>query len=272
MLISSPARAVAFVGALLLAAAPPAFSLGANRTEEEALRKRATDCWTARVSQDWKTLYACQDPALRATTTEEDFVGKRDAGVVRYLSYELGPTEIEEGVGWSEVTYSYAITRDPTGRPTQLHTWEPWKQVDGQWYVMSPTERTNLPNTPPALRKSADARELRSRAEAYWKANTKQQWPKAYQYYDPDYRSAVPESQFVHEVASLFEYPSARVEWAEADGDKGRVKVRYQARITDPSLSRLGVQDHEIVETWVRIDGTWFLQARSPQRKAQKGR
>jgi hypothetical protein len=272
MLMTVTTRAAVCAGALLLLVAQPAFPLGANHTEEEGLRKRATECWGARVAQDWKTVYTCQDPAARAKTTEEDFVGKRDAGVVRYLSYELGPAEIEDGIGWTEVRYSYAITRDPSHRETQMHAWEPWKKVDGTWCLISGTDRTYLPSRPLGQRQTPDARALRERAEEYWKANEKKEWPRAYQYYDPNYRAAVDETRFVDEVASLFEYPSYKIEWVEADGDKGRVKVHYRARITDPSLSRLGVQEHDVVEDWVRMDGTWYLQARKPQQKAQKGR
>ncbi|MBK7593160.1 MAG: hypothetical protein IPI27_18430 [Betaproteobacteria bacterium] len=94
-----------------------------------------------------------------------------------------------------------------------------------------------------------------------------------YVYMPPWFRDRVSLEKFLGNKA-LYVYLSPQVEWVEAKGDQGRAKVTVATRHNDPAATKMKPQPDRFVESWIKVDGTWYLKVppprrlQNPQRKA----
>jgi hypothetical protein len=105
-----------------------------NAGEEERLRARFEEAWTALQSKDRHRLYELIDPRDREDITKEKFVAEE--GAIQYLGYKVHWVEVIADRGKVHVTYEHKLA-DPslTKLPAQeLAVTDHWIARDGQWF------------------------------------------------------------------------------------------------------------------------------------------
>lgn len=225
---------------------------------EAELGDRARAFWLARVEADWRREYGFYHSDHVADVSAERYLALRhERGPFRYLSARVGEVVVRGDLGWVEVTYSAEFVEFPTVPARTQSIWDVWRHRDGAWYPLQDAERKLFPRRPLDRTPPAAAAALRGRVEDLWSARAQQDWALVYEYLEPDYRSAVPLAEFTARRA-LYRYSSHAVEWVEVIGNTGRVKVRFDRTLNDPTLHKLEAESASVVEEWSRIDGEWF--------------
>ncbi len=127
--ISILARQGIFWGMLVVLLAGCA-SLGASR--EEALRRRVTAFWDAKLAGDVVAQYDYEDVSKTNEVTLQNYAGS--GGGIRYLSYQIeairlkGPREAEV-----RMIVEYVVPPVIT-KPVKTEFVERWIKIDNQWY------------------------------------------------------------------------------------------------------------------------------------------
>lgn len=222
------------------------------------LRNRAEELWTAKVKEDWSTVFRFNEPAKRKDMVEADFISwshEQEPLVIR--SYQLQEVLAEAPFGWVKVEYLAGVRRFPGAPAQQSLRWEKWQLFDGDWYPVAADKSASLPE-PPTLRNRAEEDALRRRFAESWEARRSRDWHRLYELIDPRDKPKVSEGEFT-EVEALFQNLSHEVHWVEVIGERGRVSVSYENKITDPSLTKLKAGILPIMENWVKVDGQWYL-------------
>lgn len=232
-------------------------------SEAQALRARAQAYWDNQVKGDWAAVFPFLYPADRINMSVEQFVTRQQSWMFRYLAAEVVDAAVANNLGWVQVNYTIEFKRLqenlPALEPKRLQVWEPWEKRDA-WYVLSTKEqRERVPSLPPRLRPAAEEAVLARRVEEFWQARQALDWAQAYQYLEPAYREQVSKETFLQRKP-YYTYLSHGLAWVEVIGDEGRARVRYTAKINDPSLAKLDPQEKEINENWIKVDGQWYLQ------------
>lgn len=223
----------------------------------ETLRERAERFWTAKVAEDWATVFIFEPQDKRREMKEADFVTWcREHEPFRIHSFGIGQVLIEEQLGWVELDYRTSLSRFPDLAPRDTSRWQKWLLVDGRWCPIDPRKLSYYPESP-ALRDRVQEQRLAARFEESWKARHDGDWHRLYELTDPGDRPDVPEDEFV-EVASLFEYFSYELGWVQVLGDDGKVRVSYHHKVSDPSLTKLPARSIWIVEKWIKYDDDWY--------------
>ncbi|HNQ23737.1 MAG TPA: hypothetical protein PKK06_11640 [Phycisphaerae bacterium] len=225
---------------------------------EARLRARAARLWDARQREDWATAFEFLDPDDRGGATVDaygEWSSKNEPFVVR--SFDLGRVLTEGTCGWVEVNASLAVRkyRDIPARPA--HHWEKWRVAEGEWYPVSKKNLDNYPAAPPE-RDAAQEQLLRTRAEEAARAQIAREWDHLYELTDPRDRETVSREDLEAGFEAL-EFRSFEVHWVEVLSDRGVVRITYEHKLRDPSLTKMPATRSTNNEKWVRIDGQWYL-------------
>lgn len=225
--------------------------------DAEQLRARAERLWTARVKEDWSTLYTLQEPRRRAAITEDDFVAWcQDNEPFRYQRFQLGRVETDGGLGWVEVQCAATVRKFPSVPARSVTRWEKWRVVEEQWYPVPLAQLDNYPG-PPAVRNRAEEQRLREVFEQAWQARQEHDWERLYALTDPRDHEQVSAEDFIA-GESLFERLSCALDWVEVIGDRGRVRALYEIRMNDPHMSKMAPAEMYLIEPWVKLNGQWY--------------
>lgn len=215
------------------------------------------------MREDWATVFGFLDPSKARRMVRAEFVrwSAREEPF-QIISFHIGTVEADGDVGWTEVHYRTLLRRFPDIAARDATQWQKWRVVQGQWYPVPQRELEAYP-APPAKRDADEETRLRTRFEESWDARRRRDWRRLYELCDPRDRSAVSRESFA-ESESLFEYRSHRVDWVEVISGRGRVRVLYDHKIMDASLTKLPARSMYVVERWVKVDNEWYRDLKTP--------
>ncbi len=121
-------------------------SLGASR--EEALRRRVTAFWDARLAGDLVTQYDYEAASRTGKTTLQKYVSSK--GGIRYLSYRIEAIRFPEpGRAEVDLVLKYLVPPVIT-KPVEARITQNWVLIDGQWYHQEKRRRPKKPAKPSA--------------------------------------------------------------------------------------------------------------------------
>lgn len=225
--------------------------------EVTVLRQRADRLWSAKEAQDWATVFQFQDPAEHDQSAKDEFIRWCvEEEPFRILSYEIDDVDVDGNLGWVDVRYRTSLNKFPDIPARDAETWQKWRRIDGMWYPVPTRELASCPEAPSKRDASAEAR-LRTRFLESWTARQGRDWPRLYALTDPADREDVPEDEYA-QVEGLFEYLAHEVDWVEVVGQRGRIRVSYEHKVTDTSLSKLPAMTATMIETWIQRDNEWY--------------
>ncbi len=233
-----------------------------------ALRDRAERLWQARLNKDWTTVFVFQDPQDTQGAEVADFVTWcEQEEPFRVESFEFGQVLVEGDMGWVEVRYRARIAKFMSLPPRDATQWEKWLRSDGQWGLVSRRALDSVPASP-ALRDAQQEARLRARFEEAWVPRLATDWGTLYAMTDPQDRAEVDEDTFAR-GNEMVGYLDRTVHWVQVIGDSGTIRVSYEYKLNDPSLTKLPPQVRTLDESWVQRDGEWYLDLK-PQVKSEK--
>jgi hypothetical protein len=116
----------------------------------------------------------------------------------------------------------------------------------------------------------AHKRQLVERATAFWKIMERQEWEKAYDYYDPLFRAAVSRSDYVRSRMSEIRYYNPRVAETSVRGRIADLRVAVEVEVTNllvaPGRTHNMPRHDRLLEVrWLWMDGDWYCQFVGPQ-------
>jgi hypothetical protein len=242
---------------LTMAGIVPCSAAGEN--ENSKLLERVKAYWELQLKDDWPGRYDFTSPGFREKMTREQFVSEKQKSPLQYLSYYLGKLEVSGDMAWAEVSFEAKFKPVPDAPVRRITYWQLWrKQCDGPWSALTREEAEQEADLPPSLRENADTDTLAKRSDELWKAKEGQHLDTIYDFLEPKFKATMTRDEFTGKKA-LWSYHSHSLEWAEASGDSGRVKVKSVFKSTDPHLSKAPPEENTSIEKWVKVDGTWYL-------------
>jgi hypothetical protein len=118
---------------------------------------------------------------------------------------------------------------------------------------------THCAAKPAAVVKKDEREILRNRVGEYWdlmiNVNAKNA-EKLYQYEAPSFREKVSFLEYVNRF-KMIRYLSADVTNIEIEGNKGKVTVTSDPRVTLPTINKAKLPRTD-VENWIKVEGTWY--------------
>lgn len=250
----------------VLACAPrPPLSVtrGGELSASQALRTRTEQLWHARQERDCPAVFSFEDPSAPQPTDEAAFLSWcREDDPFRIRAYNIAAAETDGDMGWVRIETTTEFAKSPEPQVTQVETWEKWHTVKGQWYPLQHDEQMNYPEAP-SLRNTAEEKRLRSRFAEAWDAMHAGDWARLYQLVDPRDRENITEQSFV-KAAGTLQYLSYELHWIEVTGERGRVRVSYEHKVTDPNLTKMAPRTIAVIDYWVLREGTWFRDLKRP--------
>jgi hypothetical protein len=221
------------------------------------LRQRAERLWTARTQDDWAIVYMFEEPAERGHIDKAKYVDWHlENEPIKTHAFRLGRVQTEGDLGWVEVQCRTSARKFPNVPPRDVQRWEKWRVVAGDWYPIPPTAADLYPAAP-ALRDAAEEARLAARFEASFAARQARDWNALYALMDPEEHGKIP-LELMTERENLYRYLSRQVQWVEVVGGNGRVRVRYETKRTDPSLTKMAPEVKDVTERWVKRGDTWY--------------
>jgi hypothetical protein len=240
-------------------------SCGIAFSEDEGavLKKRAAEYWEARAKCDWQKLYSFLPPSEKQKLTPEQFTSTMDArNAFKFLSWQILDGRSEKATGWVELENTIQSLAYDDMPPKKVRFWQVWNKLDGSWHPLPNDSEIDAPRIPPHLRNMEEENRLTQRVTESWEAKEKADWAKVYEFFDPKFKEENPADKFLQRTA-MNTYLGHEIEWIEAIGTNGRVKIKYVARSNDPSLSKLDPTAASAVENWTLVDGQWYLDTTS---------
>lgn len=231
---------------------------------KSGFEQRVKSFWEYQFKDDWGALYDYLSPSVKAQLTKEKFIkAKTESAPLQYISYNLGNMETSADLGWAEVSFTAKVKLTPDKPDKQLKIWQLWrKDDDGKWNIMAPEEAATQPYFPPSIRAKLDVADLARRVDEFWRAQETQKIETVYELCEPHFKQRMPFEEFVGKK-SVYLYLSHSIEWVEAMGNSGRVKIKSTQQHSDPHLSKMPPKEHSSVEHWVRVDGAWYRRVHS---------
>ncbi len=222
------------------------------------LQARAHQLWTAKMHEDWDTVFLFEDPRTRENVDPAEFVAWcKTSEPFRVHSFDIGQALIDGEMGWVEIECRTSVTKFPNAPPQDVDRWEKWRKVDEQWYPVPRTELDAYPISP-ALRDIEEEARLQARFEESWALRQARDWSGLFAMTDPYDRAGIQEDQFARAFQTV-EFLSKEVQWVQVTCGEGIVRVAYQHKTTDPSLTKLPQRWTFVSERWVNRDGEWYL-------------
>ena len=257
-------HAVLFVAAL--GAGGAALAAADDESALDALAKRY---WAAEVEQDWGSVYDMLSETEKAMVVRDRYRAiRKEEGPYHYVAAQVTEVAVAGDVAWVHVKYEFKLPRYPYVAPERKETWQLWSRTD-RWHPVPIAQIDHWPGRPPHLRPEAEERALAKRSTELWQAMAGQDWKGVYGCLPPQYRAQVPLEQFLKNKALNFYY-SPRVEWAEVEGQGGRVRVVYTYKPTDPAVTKLEPSAGRVTEDWIKADGNWYLDIQAPFKGADE--
>jgi hypothetical protein len=221
----------------------------------------------AEVDQDYGAVYDMLSAREQNPISRQDYVEvRKGGGPPRYLTAEIVEFAYDGDLAWVYVTFEWVFSHYPNASPRPGYAWQPWRYADG-WHPVPLLERDQWPFRPPKLRLIAEEAVLKERAIGLWRAKTEEDWTSVYTYMPPWFRDRVPLEKYLGNKA-LYVYSSPKVEWVEAQGDQGRVKIAVATRHNDPAATKMKPHTDHLVESWIRVEGIWYLKVALPEQPA----
>lgn len=116
----------------------------------------------------------------------------------------------------------------------------------------------------------AHKQQLVERVTAFWKAMERHEWEKAYEYYDPLYRTAVSKADYVSGRMSEISYYNPRVAETLVRGRIADLRVAVDVEVTGLTVApgrvvNMPRRERLLEVRWLWMDGNWYCQFVGPQ-------
>ncbi len=112
---------------------------------------------------------------------------------------------------------------------------------------------------PSAEQQQPDEQALRDRVSGRWQALFKKDFPKAYTYFSPTYRSLFPLEHYLKRMGNLVDWKSIQIQKVQIDGNSAKVNLLLRYRISAFGLSdEVGTIETNEEERWLWKDGNWW--------------
>lgn len=224
----------------------------------QSLRERAQELWLARQSEDWSVVFQFEDPDQREHATVEQFVAWcNESEPFREVAFTLHDLKCDGDLAWVDLESTTQMRRFPDVPPRTTRTWEKWHRLNGSWYPVPKGRLEDYPASP-SERELEDEPRLRARFEASWTARQHQDWTALYALTDPRDHEAISESALAN-AYGRYRFVSAKVQWVEVIGQRGRIRVAIECALNDPSLTKMPSDILVITEKWIKHEEVWFL-------------
>lgn len=223
---------------------------------DKVLRDRAERVWNARVSRDCKTVAKFLDPKEYVSETPEQRLQICEGDPFRYEKYRIDKVEADGNYGWIHIEYSVKVAPYQAEPAVEMSVVEKWRQTDGEWFPVASRIEETCPESP-SKRDAAQERRLRERFDRSWTLRMNKDWKALYDMTDPKDRSRVSESDY-GESEALIEYFDHEVDWVQAVGDTGEIRVTYTNKLADPNMTKMNPRKINISEKWINRDGEWY--------------
>jgi hypothetical protein len=221
------------------------------------LKATAEKFWAARVAGDWRTVLAMLSATERQNVSVEAYEA---AQALRYVSAEVMDVAVEGERGFVAVVYSAVVSKFPELPAKSVQRWEPWRHAETGWIPVPQDKLEAYPRRPLKAMPAADVTALTERARQFWEARVAQDAAAMYERLDPSSRGRYPREQFVKAKAQYL-FSRFNIDWVEVIDTRGRVRVTYSAKPSDPLMSKLDPRELSETESWVKVDGEWYRAA-----------
>jgi hypothetical protein len=249
------------LGCANLPTSTPPTSRTHDDSAELVVRQRARELWGARVERDWATVYGFEDPAKRKQMSQAAFVEwSQQNQLLQINTFQLGRAFVEGDLAWVEVDFNASLSRFPETPARDASQNQKWRRLGGAWYPV-PTDELDAYPESPALRDAEEEKRLRARFEESWDLRREGDCQGLYLMIDPRDRVGIAADDFV-KSESRIAYTACRLHWIEVIGDRGRVHVSIEHKVTDPSLTKLPSQTQRLTERWTLYEGDWYRDLR----------
>ncbi len=226
---------------------------GADRT---ALQATAEAVWKARANRDCQTIAKYLDPNEFAALTQDERVEECEKDPFRYEKYRITNVEVEGRYGWSHVEYSAKFAPYSAEPAQEIQTVEKWRLINDQWYPVPSRLEETCPESP-SVRDAAEEARLKERFEKTWTLRLARDWKALYEMTDPKDHGNVSESTYADSEA-MIEYFAHELDWVEVRGDVGEIRVTYDNKLNDPSMSKMRGRKINMSEHWIKRNGEWY--------------
>lgn len=237
--------------------AEPAQDPDAAQATVEDLTRHAQRLWSARVAEDWKTVFEYQQIESE-NVTADDFAQWSTANepfVVR--SYTIEDVVVDDDMGWIEAEYESTMRQFPNSPPRVSKRVEKWQIVDGRWKLIPP-EKLDLYPESPKVRDREQEERLTDRFRQSWEARAAEDWDALYAMADPRDRGDVSLDAFA-EAKELTKFIDYEIDWVEVIDNVGTVRVAITHKLNDPNMQKLPPTTLVMSEKWVQVDGQWYM-------------
>jgi hypothetical protein len=242
--------------------APPTNS--ASSGLPTGLEARAEHYWTAAAADNWDTLYRYRDPRDADKATLEQFrAWSTRSEPFRTHGYEITEILTDGEMAWVHLDLQTSMRNFPGTPHRNVQRWHVWRVVQGAWYPVPLLEQESYPRSP-ALRNATEEARLRERFEKSWQLRQSASWAELYEMGDPRDRPRVPYDQFSTSFAKST-YLDKEFFWVEVIEWRGRVRIRFQHKLNDPSLTKLPPKTVVSTEDWVLFEDEWYLDLLPPE-------
>lgn len=227
--------------------------------DNKRLAERAQTYWDDQVREDWPHMfYNFIDPPFRRERTVDqyiEFMSKRE--VFKINSFKLGRVESDGPFGWSEVDYNTSNRLSDQIPARNAKTWTKWRVVEGEWY---PVPREMLEDYPaaPSTRNLVDEPALKARVEAAYMARQATDWKTVWDEIDPAAHETSTYEKFTSAISQKL-FGGFVIDWIEATGNQARVRILFQTKPNDPSMTKMPWSDEVMIERWKKIGDSWYM-------------
>jgi len=120
-----------------------------TKADEESLRSRIAQWWTARQERDHQAMYQLFDPGYRDTTTFAKFLQESTVrsryDITSHAVVKIEAREKDRAVVFVEIGTVFP----KFGGPHKVTVEEPWVRIDDVWYKVHEPFKPPFPDKPP---------------------------------------------------------------------------------------------------------------------------
>jgi hypothetical protein len=120
--------------------------------------------------------------------------------------------------------------------------------------------------TKTSLKTGLDEKLLREGNRLLWEAKKKGDWDAVKELVDPDLREKLtPYLDSLKGSPPMAELISCNIKEIKIEGNKATIRSIINLKWKHPLLDSLPVQEKEIMDEWVKKEGTWYLLMKRPE-------
>ena len=213
------------------------------------------------MQEDWNTVLGVLSKQKPTPEAVAQYVATQG---VRYISAEVLDVAAEGDVGFVAVAYTAGLRKFPDRTPRSMQRWELWRRSEAAWSPVPELELDKYPTLPKKAMSGPDLERLTRRCREDRDARTAQDAGAIYDRLDPAFRERMPRDEFLKRKSQDL-IPRYSFDWVEVIENRGRVRVTYWSKPSDPLMSKLDPRDSTETDVWTKVDGEWYHVVDAPR-------